>query len=106
MDLSYGAEYEVFRKEVQSFLAAKWPAKQAGEDDPGEERIQQFRTEAVAAGYLSRSIPRKYGGSEQELDLLKSAVIDEEFRRVGAPEEPADLGYALLVPTLLECNKK
>ena len=53
-----------------------------------------------------RAIPRKYGGSEQELDLFKNAVIDEKFRKVGAPEDPDGLGSVLLVPTLLECAEE
>jgi len=106
MDLSYGAEYEDFREEVRAFLAANWAEQVADDGVPEEERIKQFRAKAVAAGYLSRAIPRKYGGSEQALDLIKNAVISEEFRWAGAPEDPSDLGYALLLPTLLECGEE
>ena len=100
MDLSYGPKYEAYRKEVAAFLAENWPPKD--KDLAREDQIQKFRELATEAGYLSRSIPRKYGGSEREADVLEAAVIREEFRKVRAPGEIAGLGVGLLVPTLLE----
>ncbi len=100
MDLSYGPEYEPFRKEVKAFLSANWPPKDSSQ--PREDAVQEFRDKATDAGYLSRSIPKKYGGSEQEPDVLEAAIIREEFRAVRAPGEVAGLGVGLLVPTLLE----
>ena len=101
MDLSYGEEYEAFAEEVTAFLKANWKHG-ADAPPPAVAQIAEFRLKAIAAGYLARSIPKQYGGSGQGLDLIKNAVISEEFRSAGAPEDPADLGYALLVPTLLE----
>ena len=102
MDLSYGEEYEEFRREVQAFLAENWPSWGDEAQLPQNEQIDRFRERGVAAGYLSRSIPRKYGGSEQEADSSKAAVIGEEFRRAGAPMDLLGGGVSLLVPTLLE----
>jgi alkylation response protein AidB-like acyl-CoA dehydrogenase len=105
MDLSYGAEYEAFGDEVRAFVEANWKPG-ADERTPEAEQIAEFRMKAIAAGYLARSIPKQYGGSGQELDLIKNAVISEEFRKAGAPEDPADLGFGLLVPTLLEVGEE
>jgi alkylation response protein AidB-like acyl-CoA dehydrogenase len=102
LDLRYGPEYEAFRAEVKSFLAANWPLRgeEAKQDLAGQART--FRARAIAAGYLARSIPKAYGGSEQASDPLRAAVIREEFLRVRAPMDPPGIGTMMLVPTLLE----
>ena len=102
MDLSYGSEFEVFRGEVQAFLSANWPP--SGDDAKGsrEEQANRFREKATQAGYLNRSIPKRYGGSEQPVEPLKGAVIREEFSQAHAPMEPRGIGTMMLVPTLLE----
>ena len=100
MDLSYGSEYEQFRQEVRSFLEERWPPK--GEGTPFEQAAADFREQAIERGYLLRSIPKQYGGSEQAPDSLKAAVISEEFGRVRAPQDFGGIGPMMLVPTLLE----
>jgi len=104
MDLRYKPEYDAFREEVGSFLAANWPLPGGRADLPeGDgERERIFRDLATERGYLYRSIPKRYGGSEQEPDILKSKIIVDEFARAGAPAELAGQGPAMLVPTLLE----
>ena len=114
MNLSYTAEYEKFRGEVRRFLAEHWSAEDAAahpdRDDltavggPGlpNERVTAFRLLAIERGYLYRHVPRRYGGSEQTPDPLKSAIIAEEFRRARAPGEVIGQGPSMLVPTLLE----
>jgi alkylation response protein AidB-like acyl-CoA dehydrogenase len=101
MDLSYGAEAETFRKEVRAFLGASW---QPGDRRKGElkEFIRQFRRAAVDKGYLYRSVPRQYGGSEQPVDVIRAQVIREEFARARAPMEVSGNGVNMTVPTLLE----
>ena len=102
LDLRYGSEYETFRAEVKEFLAGIWPPRgeQAKQDLAGMAR--SFRQRAIAAGYLGRSIPKAFGGSEQASDPLRAAVIREEFLRVRAPMDPPGIGTMMLVPTLLE----
>jgi alkylation response protein AidB-like acyl-CoA dehydrogenase len=100
MDLTYGPEYERFRDEVRAFLADHWQ-QEIGRD---EAATAAFRQAAVAAGYLYRSVPRRYGGSEQPSDVLKARVIGEEFTAARAPMELKSLGTQLLVPTLLEAG--
>jgi alkylation response protein AidB-like acyl-CoA dehydrogenase len=102
MDLSYGSEFEAFRKEVAGWLADHWPLKGADADLPTAEGHALFRERATAQGYLYRNIPKAYGGSEQEQDVLKAQVIREEFSRVWAPSEARGIGTMMLVPTLLE----
>ncbi len=102
MDLSYGAEYEAFRGEVQAFLADSWPLEGEEAKLSREEQADRFRERGIGAGYLARAIPVKYGGSEQEADVLKASIIREEFRKVRAPGDAVGLGVGLLVPTLLE----
>ena len=102
MDLRYGPEYEAFRAEVRGFLAEQWPLKGEEAKRGLGEQGTLFRRRAIAAGYLARSIPRAYGGSEQASDPLRAAVIREEFMRVRAPMDPPGIGNMMLVPTLLE----
>ena len=102
MDLRFSEEYENFRAEVGAFLADHWPPKG---DEAKLEPVEQharFRKRAIAAGYLARSIPRKYGGSEQAPDVLKAVIIAEEFGKARAPRNTPGAGPGLLVPTLLE----
>src|SRR5215467_11957299 len=98
MFMTFGPEYELFREEVRGFLAEHWrPSGGSGD-------VAAFREDAVAAGYLYRSVPRRYGGSEQPSDVLKARVIGEEFTAARAPMELKSLGTQLLVPTLLEAG--
>lgn len=101
MDLSYGPEAEAFRKEVRAFLKTAWTPKDV--DKAGMKAfVAAFRLKATEAGYLYRSIPKAYGGSEQPSDVIRAQVIREEFARARAPMEVAGNGMNMLVPTLLE----
>lgn len=104
MDLSYGSEMEDFRDEVSSFVESNWPIKSIeGEEEISFERqASMFRERAIEKGYLYRSIPQKYGGSEQDADVIKAQIIREEFSRKWAPAEARGIGTMMLVPTLLE----
>jgi alkylation response protein AidB-like acyl-CoA dehydrogenase len=101
MDLSYGEAAEDFRKEVRGFLKDAW---QPGELRGGElkEFIRAFRRSAIDRGYLYRSVPKRYGGSEQPVDVIRAQVIREEFGRIRAPMEVVGNGVNMTVPTLLE----
>jgi alkylation response protein AidB-like acyl-CoA dehydrogenase len=103
MDLHYSEDYELFRGKVREFLASSWlPGEEEKRDLSAKEQARRFRVKAIEAGYLARSIPQKYGGSERPADVLQAAIIREEFARVLAPGDAVGLGPALLVPTLLE----
>ena len=104
MDLSYGSEMEGFRDEVVDFVNENWPVKPSeGEEELSfEKQASVFRERAIEKGYLYRSIPKKYGGSEQDPDVIKAQIIREEFARKWAPAEARGIGTMMLVPTLLE----
>jgi alkylation response protein AidB-like acyl-CoA dehydrogenase len=101
MDLTYGKEYDVFRDEVRTFLDRYWPPSRSG-GRPTADEVSEFRDLATAHGFLRRSIPRRYGGAEQPPDVLRGAILREEFRRVRAPMDPSGVGTMMLVPTLLD----
>lgn len=101
MDLSYGAGAEAFREEVRAFLAGEWQPGERRKDEL-REYVRAFRRRAVDAGYLYRSVPKRYGGSEQPVDVIKAQVIREEFGRARAPMEVGGNGVNMTVPTLLE----
>jgi alkylation response protein AidB-like acyl-CoA dehydrogenase len=103
MDLSYGAEAEALRGAVRAFLEAAWqPGKRAG--DELNRFTREFRRQAVDAGYLYRSVPTRYGGSERPIDAIAAQVIREEFARCRAPMEVRGNGVNITVPTLLEAG--
>jgi alkylation response protein AidB-like acyl-CoA dehydrogenase len=102
LDLDYGGELEAFREEVRAFLGDHWPLRGKEADLPRSKAVAVFRERAVERGYLYRSIPKLYGGSEQEPDVLRAQVIRDEFSAVRAPQEDARMGTAMVVPTLLE----
>jgi alkylation response protein AidB-like acyl-CoA dehydrogenase len=106
MDLQYSKEYEDFREEVRSFLEASWPLQGEEAELAPQEQASRFRERAIAQGYMARSIPKKYGGSEQPPDVLKATIIGEEFARARAPGELRGIGPSMLVPTLLECGEE
>jgi alkylation response protein AidB-like acyl-CoA dehydrogenase len=112
MDLSYSAEHEAFRDEVRAFVQANWSledrARYGGDDviigtiARPDQRQTEFRLQAIEAGYLYRNVPRRWGGGEQPFDPLKSKIVREEFKAVGAPREMVGQGPSMLVFTLLE----
>jgi alkylation response protein AidB-like acyl-CoA dehydrogenase len=102
MDLSYGDRYEALRAEVRAFLAASWPPRGDEAALGKRDQVLRFRRRAIEAGYLARSIPKRYGGSEQPADPLAAQVIRDEFARQRAPGEARGIGTMMLVPTLLE----
>lgn len=98
MDLRYTKEQEAFRERVCVFLEENWQLAEKGDAD----FVASFRLAATERGFLYRSVPRQYGGSEQAADVIHAHIIREEFARVHAPIEVPGNGVALLVPTLLE----
>jgi alkylation response protein AidB-like acyl-CoA dehydrogenase len=99
MDLSYSQENEEYRAKLQEFLKANWPLPDSVGDI--EERKEEFRRRAIDGGYMMRSIPKEYGGSEQPLDFLKGEIIREEIKKHGAPTEVVHIGTGRVVPVLL-----
>jgi alkylation response protein AidB-like acyl-CoA dehydrogenase len=105
VDLSYGAEYERFRSEVNDFLAKHrnvGPSGWAGLGGRPDDAIRAWQQLLIEKGFAARTIPREYGGYGAEPDLLKHIILDEEFARAGVSRGIAGPGPDMLVPTLLE----
>ncbi len=104
MDLTYGPEYETFRKEVRSCLEEHRDRSRGGAPR-GMRRAgggSEWTKLLIEHGYAARTIPREYGGYGAEPDLLKTIIIDEEFTRARAPRAISGVGASMLAPTLLE----
>jgi len=101
MDLKYSAEHESFRAEVREFLKG-WPLQGDEAALPLDEQERIFRKRGIEAGYVYRSVPKQYGGSEQPRDAIKDQIIVEEYYVAGAPRDLTTQGAGMLVPTLLE----
>jgi alkylation response protein AidB-like acyl-CoA dehydrogenase len=100
MDLSFGPQYEALRREVEAFCRETWPASGASE----RERAIAWRRRALAAGYLSRTVPKPYGGAGLQPDILAETVIRRAFEAACVPYRASAQGTHMLVPTLLECG--
>jgi len=100
MNLSYDEQHLAFESELKAFLKERWTALGTRQ----KESVAAFRRQATERGYLYRSIPRQYGGSEQPADAIKARIIDEQFTRAKAPREVPGNGTTMLVPVLLECG--
>ena len=106
MDVSYPAEAESFRAEVQTVLAQElppgWPGIGAIAARPDAERFAaQWRQVLYRRGLLGITWPAEYGGCG--LSRLHQVVLMEELARAGVPfGEHTDLfGIKMLGSTLL-----
>jgi len=102
MDLSLTPEYEAYRDEVRAFIRKEWKGTKGLDREQRRHAERDFRLKAIAAGYLYRGVPKKYGGAEQAPDPIRGNIIREEFRAARAPHEIANPSVQMLVPTLLE----
>ena len=101
MDLSYGPEYDTFRSEVQTFLAANASAAPRGEGLRSPKMLS-WQKRLIEHGYAARTIPKAYGGYGAAPDILQSRIIAEEFARAQISQGMGGQGISMLVPTLLE----
>lgn len=100
MDLTYGQDYETFRKEVKQWIEENKHLVPGS----GAESVDRTKWQAmlIEKGYTARTIPKKYGGYGGEPDILKSRIITEEFIKARLPRGMGGQGIAYLVPMLLE----
>jgi len=101
VDLRFSEEHEAYRQVLREFLKG-WPLQGDEAELPQLEQERLFRRRGIDAGYVYFDIPKEYGGAGQEPDVLKSAIIIEEYARTGAPGNGINQGPGLLVPTLIE----
>lgn len=104
MDLTYGPEYESFRREVREFLAAN--AKDAPSSSLRSVEVapelQRWQAKLIEKGYVARTVPKDYGGFGGEPDLLKTIILEEEFQRARVALGIENQGISMFVPTLLQ----
>jgi alkylation response protein AidB-like acyl-CoA dehydrogenase len=105
MDLEYGPRYDAFRAELRAWLATVWPPRGAEAELPPEEQRKRFISRAIERGCMYRRIPKRFGGSEQPLDLLEDTIIAEEFDALDVPWRLGSQGVGMIVPTLLEVGQ-
>jgi alkylation response protein AidB-like acyl-CoA dehydrogenase len=101
MDLSYGSQYDAFRRQTRQFIESHRHLA------PQELRFDRQKTPPwqkllIENGYVARSIPKKYGGYGAEPDILKSRIIAEEFARAQVSPGLGGQGIAYLVPMMLD----
>lgn len=104
MDLSYGSEYDAFRRQVREFLEKhKDDAPRAGIGS-GEavDELRRWQKVLLAQGYAGRTVPKEYGGYGAEPDLLETIIIAEEFYEARIAQGMANQGISMFVPTLLQ----
>jgi len=99
MELDFGTEFDTFREEVRAFIKGNWPPADGNVKSHENERT--FVMAGVDRGYMHRSIPKAYGGSEQPSDIIKAEIIREELTKARAPAGRIP-GNGLVVPVLLE----
>ncbi|MEP7349558.1 MAG: acyl-CoA dehydrogenase family protein [Sphingorhabdus sp.] len=100
MQLGFGPEFDDFRQEVLAFLLEHWPPADGNLRSKEHERT--FTLAAIDRGYLHRSVPKRFGGSEQAPDIARAEIIREEFTKARAPSGRIASTGKLVVPTLLE----
>ena len=100
MDLSYGPEYNAFRKEVREWIENNKHLTPKGGST--RQDVIAWQKLLIENGYTARTIPKKYGGHGAEPDILKSRIIAEEFARSQVMPGMGGQGIAYLVPVLLE----
>jgi alkylation response protein AidB-like acyl-CoA dehydrogenase len=104
MDVSYTPEEEVFRKEVQDWLAANLPPEWGhrgvgGYREEADEQIQRgWQRRLYDGGWLTLAWPRERGG--RGASPVMQAIYQEELVLAGAPPILGRLGVALLAPLL------
>src|SRR3546814_10727313 len=87
MDLDYGPEYDVFRKQVRAFIEAHGHLAPLSADRAARpsSKAVDWQKLLIEHGYTARTIPQEYGGYGAEPDILQSRIIAEEFARARVP---------------------
>ncbi len=100
MDLSFGKEYEEFRREVRCFVEENKDRQPA--IGPHSLDTVTWQKKLIENGYAARTIPRKYGGFGAKPDIIKSRIISEEFGRLQMNSGLGGQGISMLAPVLLD----
>ena len=101
MNLRHSEEHERYRRELREFLAS-WPPSGEEAALPLEEQERLFRERATERGVHYPGIPKEWGGSGIELDVVQHAIRAEELARVDVPPPLCDARGDMIVGTLLD----
>lgn len=104
MDLSYGSEYDDFRRQVKDFLEKHTddaPRAGIGSGEAADD-LRRWQKVLVEQGYSCRTVPKEYGGYGAEPDLIQTIIIAEEFYGARVAQGMANQGISMFVPTLLQ----
>jgi alkylation response protein AidB-like acyl-CoA dehydrogenase len=96
VDLRDEPAEHAFRARVREWLARHRP-RDAERHDP--ERLQRWRRDLRAAGFVGASWPREYGGGS--LTPAEQAILDEELARADAPPIPGGMGLLWVGPAII-----
>jgi alkylation response protein AidB-like acyl-CoA dehydrogenase len=101
MDLNLTRQQQAFRDEVRTWLEANAPAQALPSSSAREgfEAHREWERKLYEAGYAAIHWPKAYGG--RDADMLSTAIFQEEYARVGAPNRINVLALSLAGPTLI-----
>jgi alkylation response protein AidB-like acyl-CoA dehydrogenase len=103
MDLSFTAEEEAFRKEVQQFLREAMPPqfKVKAENDSyfDQYEVQQWHKILHSKGWAAPNWPKEFGGTGW--DAARRYIFDDEHQLSGAPLL-SPFGLAMVGPLLIQ----
>jgi alkylation response protein AidB-like acyl-CoA dehydrogenase len=102
MDLTFGAEYEAFRREARSWLAGHIPSEPLPslQTAAGFDAHRAWEATMFADRWSAVSWPVEYGG--RGLGVMEWLVFEEEYHQARAPERVSQNGISLLGPRLFE----
>jgi len=104
MELEYSDHHKALQEEVRAFI------EKHGHEAPSLANVRKrpdevtvaWQRKLLDAGYVGRTVPKKYGGFGAEPDVLEASIIGQEFTGAGISGGIANQGISMLVPTLLE----
>src|ERR1700760_2082007 len=104
MDLRLSEKHKALQDEVRDFIRVhghESPKLGGGRKRP-DQKTRDWQRLLVDHGYVSRTIPREYGGFGLDPDVREAAVIASEFAAATIYAGLTNQGISMLVPTLLE----
>ena len=101
MNLQHSQEHIQYRDDIRSFLNS-WPLTGAEAELPQAEQDRLFRERAIARGIYYNGIPKAWGGSGIELDVVQQSILAQELGSADIPPPLAEARAEMIVGTLLD----
>ena len=104
MELTLSEPYQALQAEIRDFVReyGHLSPKVGGGRKRPDQKTLDWQKRLLAHGYVGRTIPREYGGTGKQPDIMEAAVIAGEFARANIYAGLTNQGISMLVPTLLE----